>query len=494
MFPVHKGLCVRRRRHKVWASTLKTRPFPAADILALSSIYNRSMLHADVHIMLPDYAMSALDALESAGFEAWCVGGCVRDALLDRAVNDYDIATSAPWADAERVLDERGFSVHRTGVKHGTVTASLDGHALEVTTYRTDGAYSDGRHPDSVEFVRTIEEDLARRDFTVNAMAYHPARGLLDSHGGLRDLESKVIRTVGDPHERFSEDSLRILRGCRFASQLGFGLDPDTKQAMWSHKMRMTNVSAERTTHELTELLLGEHVRDALMECIDIIGAVLPELVAMKGFDQHTPYHIYDVWEHTAWVVQRAPRTPLARWAALFHDCGKPGAFFMDGDRGHFYGHPRLSVALARGALARLTLAPAFVADVLVLVRLHDKTIPAKPKSVKRALAAMNGDIELFRTLIGIKKADALAQSSLSEPRARLADDLAQVLDDVIASGSAFTLKQLAIDGNDVMALGIDAGPHVGEELRRALEAVIDERVPNERAQLLAFLQSTEGE
>lgn len=451
------------------------------------------MLHADTHIMIPDYAMSALDALEGAGFEAWCVGGCVRDALLGRVVNDYDITTSAPWADVERILNECGFSVHRTGVKHGTVTASLDGHALEVTTFRADGAYSDGRHPDSVEFVHTIDEDLARRDFTVNAMAYHPARGVLDSYDGMRDLEAGVIRTVGDAHERFSEDSLRILRGCRFSSQLGFSLDPSTKQAMWSHKMRMANVSAERITHELTQLLLGEHAHDALMECVDIIGAVLPELVAMKGFDQHTPYHIYDVWEHTAWVVQRAPQTPLARWAALFHDCGKPGAFFMDGDRGHFYGHPRLSVVLARGALARLTLAPAFAADVLTLVRLHDKTIPATPKSVKRALADMDGDIELFRMLIGIKKADALAQSSLSEPRVRLADELAQVLDEVIDSDSAFTLKQLAIDGNDVMALGIDAGPHVGEELERALEAVIDEQVPNERDQLLAFLQSTEG-
>ena len=342
--------------------------------------------------------------------------------------------------------------------------------------------------------MRTIEEDLARRDFTINALAYHPTRGILDCWGGLADLENSTIRAVGKPELRFLEDGLRILRGCRFASQLGFSIEPDTLAAMKKSKTTLLRIASERIVSELDKLLLGDFVHDALMETVDALVIVMPEIAACKGFDQHTPYHIYDVWEHTAWVVQRAPRTPLARWAALFHDCGKPGAFFMDGDRGHFYGHPRLSVALARGALARLTLAPAFVADVLVLVRLHDKTIPATPKSVKRALAEMNGDIELFRTLIGIKKADALAQSSLSEPRARLAEELAQVLDDVIASDSAFTLKQLAIDGNDVMALGIDAGPHVGEELRRALEAVIDERVPNERAQLLAFLQSTEGE
>ena len=448
------------------------------------------MLHTTTHIALPDYALAALDALEGAGHEAWCVGGCVRDALLGRDVNDYDIATSASWEQVERAMEDRGFPVHRTGVKHGTVTVVIGGHAIETTTYRADGTYSDGRHPDSVEFVNAIEEDLARRDFTMNALAYHPSRGLLDCWGGLGDIELGVIRTVGDAHERFEEDSLRILRGCRFASQLGFAPDDQTKQAMWSHKMRMLNVSAERITHELTELLLGDHVHDALVECIDIIGALLPELVAMKGFDQHTPYHIYDVWEHTAWVVQRCPRTPLARWAALFHDCGKPGAFFMDGDRGHFYGHPRLSVELARGALARLALSPAFSADVLTLVLLHDKTIPATPKSVKRALAGMDGNVELFRTLIGVKKADALAQSSKSEPRARLADDLAHVLDDVTASNDAFTLKQLAINGDDVLALGVPAGPRVGEELRRALDAVIDEQVPNERSQLLSFLRA----
>ena len=444
----------------------------------------------EANILLPNYALSALAALEAAGFEAWYVGGCVRDALLGREVNDYDIATSASWEDAERALIAYGFSVHRTGVKHGTITAVADGHALEITTYRADGAYSDGRHPDSVEFVRTIEEDLARRDFTVNALAYHPKRGLLDRWGGKADLEAGVIRAVGNANDRFAEDALRILRGCRFASQLGFAIEPVTKQAMWSHKMRMLNVSAERITHELTGLLMGEHVHDALMECIDIIGAVLPELVAMKGFDQHTPYHIYDVWEHTAWVVQRSPRTPLARLAALFHDCGKPGAFFMDGDRGHFFGHPRLSAELARGALARMAFSPAFTSDVLTLVRLHDKVIKATPKAVKRALANMDGDTELFRTLIGIKKADALAQSSLSEPRAQLADDLERTLEEVIAANGAFTIRQLAIGGNDLMALGIPEGPQIGAVLEAALEAVIDEQVPNTREELLDFAKA----
>lgn len=439
-------------------------------------------------IALPDYALSALRALEDAGFEAWCVGGCVRDALLGRPVNDYDIATSAPWAETERVLAGAGFNVHRTGVKHGTVTASIEGHAMEVTTYRADGIYSDGRHPDEVAFVSDIREDLARRDFTMNALAYHPERGLLDCWSGLDDLRAGIIRVVGDGRKRFSEDALRILRGCRFASQLGFALDPSTKQDMVSNKRRMINVSSERITHELTEMLLGDYAYHALMECIDVLGAVLPELVAMKDFEQHTPYHVYDVWEHTAWVVQRSPRTPLARWAALLHDCGKPGAFFMDGKVGHFYGHAALSVELARGALDRMTLSSAFVADVLTLVRIHDEVIPATPKAVKRALARLDGDVELLRTLIGLKRADALAQSETSLPRVRLADDLLVVLDEVLAADEAFTLKQLAVKGDDVIALGVPAGPAVGEALNCALEAVIDERVPNERDALLRFI------
>ena len=439
-------------------------------------------------IVLPKYAVATLNRLEEAGFEAWCVGGCVRDELLGRQVNDYDIATSAHWEDAERVLSGAGFSIHRTGTKHGTVTASLDGHAMEITTYRIDGDYSDGRRPDDVRFVRSIEEDLARRDFTVNALAYHPQRGLLDCWGGLQDLESETIRVVGDGKKRFSEDALRILRACRFRSQLGFSIESDTMSSMKANKMRLLNVSAERITHELQGLLLGDHAREALLECVDVLGAIMPELAACKGFDQHTPYHIYDVLEHTAWVVERTPAAPLTRWAALFHDIGKPGAFFMDGDRGHFYGHPRLSEILARDIMERLCLAPKLKARILTLVRMHDKTIPANPRNVKRAIAAMDGDVELFRALCKLKRADALSQSPLGEPRAQLAQDLERTLDEVLAEQSAFTTGQLAIDGQDIISLGIPEGPEVGALLRDALDAVIEERVANERAALLEYI------
>lgn len=451
---------------------------------------NHASADKTFELALPDYAITALEALEQAGFEAWLVGGCVRDTLLGRPINDYDIATSARWEDAEHALVSGGFDVRRTGVKHGTVTAVLGGNAVEVTTYRVEGPYSDNRHPDNVEFVGSIAQDLARRDFTINALAYHPARGLLDCWGGADDLRAKTIRVVGDAHERFSEDALRILRGCRFCSQLGFSIALDTLQAMKSHKMRLLSVSAERITHELQEMLLGEHVHDALLECVDVLGAVMPELSACKGFDQHTPYHIYDVLEHTAWVVQHVPATPLARWSALFHDIGKPGAFFMDGDRGHFYGHPRLSEILARGIMARLRLSPRLEKDILALVALHDKVIPAQKRNVRRALLHMNGNAELFRALCHLKRADALAQSPLSEPRVQLSADLERVLDEVLLEEVAFTVRQLAINGSDVMNLGIAEGPAIGAALERALDAVIDERVPNEREALLEFLQS----
>ena len=455
--------------------------------------YNRAMRtepdRALPDIALPDYALRALALLEEGGYEAWCVGGCVRDALLKRPVNDFDIATSACWEETERILAAGGFAIHRTGTKHGTITASLDGHALEITTYRSDGAYSDGRHPDAVEFVQGIEEDLARRDFTINALAYHPERGLLDCHGGIEDMQSGLLRAVGDPVKRFKEDGLRILRGCRFSSQLGFTIEHETLQAMKSCKLMLTRVSGERIVHELDGLLLGEHVHDALMECVDVLVAVLPEIAACKGFDQHSPYHIYDVWEHTAWVVQRAPATRLARWAALLHDIGKPAACFFEGERAHFFGHAKLSALLAEEIMARLPVAPRFASDVVALVKIHDHQIAATPRSVRKALSQMNGDVELFGTLIEIKRADALAHSELGMKRVELANDLELVLEQVLADESAFTVRQLAINGNDVIALGIPAGPEVGKALDAALNAVIDERIPNDHAALCEFVR-----
>lgn len=439
---------------------------------------------------VPPQARRVIEVLEAAGFEAWCVGGFVRDSLLGRPVSDIDIACSALWPQTEEACLAADMRVHRTGEKHGTVTVVCDDAAFEVTTFRVDGAYSDARHPDEVRFVRSLEEDLARRDFTINAMAYHPLRGLADPFGGLEDARRGIIRTVGDPAQRFSEDALRILRACRFSSQLGFSLDGATYQAMLEGKRGLLRVSSERITAELQKLLLGDNVRDALLRTVDVISAVLPELVAIKGFDQCTPHHCHDVLEHTARAVAGTPPYPLVRWAALFHDMGKPAAFFKEpGGRGHFYGHAKISVPLARGIMDRLTFSTAFRDRVLLLVERHDDVFDATPRAVKRALARMGGDVELFRALCDLKRGDASAQApAYAEERMRRADDLLRVLDGILAEGEAFTLKHLAVNGRDAMDAGIAQGPSVGAALAAALDAVIDERIPNDRETLLEFL------
>lgn len=439
---------------------------------------------------VPPQARRVIEVLEAAGFEAWCVGGFVRDSLLGRPVSDIDIACSALWPQTEEACLAAGMRVHRTGEKHGTVTVVCDDAAFEVTTFRVDGAYSDARHPDEVRFVRSLKEDLARRDFTINAMAYHPLRGLADPFGGLEDARRGIIRTVGDPAQRFGEDALRILRACRFSSQLGFSLDGATYQAMLEGKRGLLRVSSERITAELQKLLLGDNVRDALLRTVDVLSAVLPELVAMKGFDQCTPYHCHDVLEHTARAVAGTPPYPLVRWAALFHDMGKPAAFFKEpGGRGHFYGHAKISVPLARGIMDRLTFSTAFRDRVLLLVERHDDVFDATPRAVKRALARMGGDVELFRALCDLKRGDASAQApAYAEERMRRADDLLRVLDGILAEGEAFTLKHLAVNGRDAMDAGIAQGPSVGAALAAALDAVIDEQIPNDRETLLAFL------
>lgn len=439
---------------------------------------------------VPPQAHRVIEVLEAAGFEAWCVGGFVRDSLLGRPVSDIDIACSALWPQTEEACLAAGMRVHRTGEKHGTVTVVCDDAAFEVTTFRVDGAYSDARHPDEVRFVRSLKEDLARRDFTINAMAYHPLRGLADPFGGLEDARRGIIRTVGDPAQRFGEDALRILRACRFSSQLGFSLDGATYQAMLEGKRGLLRVSSERITAELQKLLLGDNVCDALLRTVDVLSAVLPELVAMKGFDQCTPYHCHDVLEHTARAVAGTPPYPLVRWAALFHDMGKPAAFFKEpGGRGHFYGHAKISVPLARGIMDRLTFSTQFRDRVLLLVERHDDVFDATPRAVKRALARMGGDVELFRALCDLKRGDASAQApAYAEKRMRRADDLLRVLDGILAEGEAFTLKHLAVNGRDAMDAGIAQGPSVGAALAAALDAVIDEQIPNDRETLLAFL------
>ncbi|MGI6046377.1 MAG: CCA tRNA nucleotidyltransferase [Eggerthellaceae bacterium] len=438
---------------------------------------------------IPAYAETALELIEDAGFEAWLVGGFVRDAILGRKLCDVDIATNALWQDVDRIFREKGYRTHETGTKHGTLTVIVDEFPLEITTYRSDGKYSDGRHPDTVHFAQSIEEDLKRRDFTINALAYHPQRGLYDPYGGYADIQAHIIRTVGKAEDRFAEDGLRILRACRFCSQLGFDFEEATYNSMVYCKGMLLKMPAERITHELELFLLGDHTHFALMRCVDVLSIILPELVAMKDFDQRTPYHIYDVLEHSAYAVQNTPPELLIRLAALFHDCGKPASFFTDrSGQGHFYGHPLVSMRIAQASLDHLTLPSALKEEVLLLVRHHDDIVNPNTKAVKRMLHRLGDNPDLFRALCELKRADALSQAPQCAGRVELADNLEKILDEILDAEEAFTLSKLAIKGDDVIALGVTRGPAVGKALEAALDAVIDETLANDKKALCDFV------
>lgn len=433
---------------------------------------------------LPEDAARAVARLEAAGFETWAVGGCVRDSLRGAPPHDWDLCTAARPEQMERVFT--GERVLKTGIRHGTLTLLTGGGPLEITTFRTDGGYSDGRHPDGVRFVSDIREDLARRDFTVGAMAWHPERGLCDPFGGRDDLADGVLRAVGDPDVRFQEDALRILRGVRFASQLGFTVEPETAAAMRRQVGRLSLVAAERIREELTRMLCGRYVQRTLMDFADVLGTVLPELRPMFGCDQRNPHHRYDVWEHTIRAVGQVPAEPVLRWAMLLHDCGKPACKTID-ERGvgHFYGHPKVSRAIAEPLAARLRFSGEDAVRLLLLVEQHDRPLGDTDKHIRRRLAQI-GEAR-FRDLLAIKKGDAVGQGTHPEDIAALFETEA-ALNRVLASEACFSLRSLAANGNDLTALDLH-GPAVGEMLHFLLDAVIDGQAENTRDALLALAQ-----
>ena len=429
---------------------------------------------------LPAHAARAIAQLEDAGFETWAVGGCVRDSLRGAAPHDWDLCTAARPEQMQAVF--AGKRVLETGAKHGTLTLLTDDGPLEITTFRADGGYSDGRHPDGVRFVAHIEDDLARRDFTVGAMAWHPERGLCDPFGGLDDLQEGVLRAVGDPDARFQEDALRILRAVRFASQLGFAVEPKTAAAMRRQLARLDCVAAERVRAELTGLLCGRFAQRALLAFRDVIGYVLPELTPMFDCDQQNPHHKYDVWEHSVRAAGQVPAEPALRWAMLLHDCGKPACKTVD-ERGvgHFYGHPKASHAIAEPLLHRLRFSAEETGHILLLVEQHDRPLGDSPKLVRRRLCQIGK--ARFRDLLALKKGDAVGQGTHPEDVAWLCG-IAQLLEEVLAADACFSLRQLAVNGDDMVSLGL-SGPAVGEMLRALLDAVIDGQADNTRDALL---------
>ncbi len=437
---------------------------------------------------VPDGAREVIRALEGGGYEAYLVGGCVRDMLLGAATHDWDICTNAaPEAIRRTFAQRRTLDV---GARHGTVTVLMPDGPYEVTTYRVDGTYSDGRHPDSVAFTGSLTEDLARRDFTINAMALPldaagvPAE-VVDPFGGREDLRRRALRCVGEPTRRFREDALRILRAIRFASRLELTVEPATRAAMLAERGLLRRISAERVFAELAETLLTERGWEYLREYRDVLAVILPELEPCFDVAQNNPWHCCDVFEHAMRSVGCAPRELTVRLAMLLHDVGKP-ACATRGEDGvdHFYGHQELSAKLAESALARLRCPNRLIRDVSELVRLHDVPIEPTERAIRRLLNRLGE--EQARRLLRVKRADTLAQSEMAQ--ARKLDELercGELLEKALAERQAFALRDLAISGNDLLAAGVAPGPEVGKRLQRALDAVLDGTAPNEREALL---------
>ncbi|MDE7262331.1 MAG: HD domain-containing protein [Oscillospiraceae bacterium] len=430
---------------------------------------------------LPEQVQETLRRLEDAGYEAWCVGGAVRDALLGRTPGDWDVTTSAPPEVTLEIFAPRALP---TGLQHGTVTVY---GGVEVTTFRRDGDYLDNRHPDHVEFTGSLTEDLARRDFTVNAIALNLRGELADPFGGRADLNGGILRAVGEPEKRFREDALRILRGLRFASRLGFAIEPDTAAAIRRCAPLLRNIAPERILAETTGILCGEHAAEALLAYPDVLGVFMPEILPCVGFGQHSVYHCYDVWEHTARAVAAAGPDPILRWALLLHDLGKPSTFTLDEEgRGHFYGHWRESVPLGTAILDRLRMDNRSKRTILTLVERHDAPLTLSEKSVRRNLARYGE--ETLRLLLEVKRADNLAQAEPYRDRQTLIAQWEDLLELVIQSGECFSLRQLAVKGGDLTVLGL-RGPAVGTALHELLELVIDEKLPNDRGILLEHVK-----
>lgn len=431
---------------------------------------------------LPIYVSKALECLEHAGHEAYVVGGCVRDTLLGVVPTDFDITTSATPDEIKAV-----FASERTidfGIKHGTVGIVFAEGTVEITTFRLDGEYRDARHPSCVSFTTSLEEDLMRRDFTINAMAYSPKRGLVDPFGGQADLRRRLIRCVGNPQKRFSEDALRIMRALRFSSALGFEIEEETKTAAIEMRGGLKSIANERISAEFLKTLCGKNVRPVIMEMIDVIGTFIPDALCMKGFSQRNPHHIYDVLEHTAVALENIEPNPEYRLAVFLHDIGKPKTFSLDSNGvGHFKGHAKESHKIATEVLARLRLERSLVTRVLLLVEWHDLWIEPQKKCVKRVLTRLTPDG--LKALLAVKRADNLAQHPDYHNRLSVYDQIEKIAEEIIEEDACFMLKDLAINGDDLLSLGFSPGRRIGEALTLLLDGVIEERFANEREVLL---------
>lgn len=434
-------------------------------------------------INIPENANRIIHTLQGAGFEAYIVGGCVRDAVLGRTPEDWDITTSARPEEV-KALFRRTID---TGIAHGTVTVMFGKEGYEVTTYRVDGRYEDHRRPSSVTFTASLIEDMKRRDFTINAMAYNDEEGLVDHFDGLGDLKRRRIQCVGKPKERFDEDALRILRAIRFSAQLGFSIDEGTRQAIREQAGFLKDISAERIHIELTKLLLSGHPEEIRTACeLGVTKVVLPEFDKMMETEQNNRHHMYTVGEHSIRVVQEVPPTETLRWAALLHDVGKPDTKFSNDTGDHFYRHNQVGEKMAGGILRRLKFDNATIDRVKRLVLWHDYGMGGQVtlKSFRRSLSKMGAD--LFPDYVCLKRADILAQSSyMREEKLESLEVLKGYYKKIQEEKQCLSLKELAVTGRDLIEQGMKPGRDIGEMLSYLLECVLEEPEQNRKDILL---------
>ena len=430
---------------------------------------------------LPETVTLCLERLDKENTPGYLVGGCVRDHLLGITPHDYDLCTAATPEKLKEIFSD--YPLVLSGEKHGTVGVVYGKEVLEITTFRTEGTYEDGRHPDWVEFVPNLEEDLARRDFTVNAIAYNPKEGYIDPFDGICDLQAGILRAVGDPQVRFTEDALRILRGVRFAVRFGFTVDKATLQAMFDLKEKMDNLAVERVFSELCKLLPLLKVQDILL-FQPILTHIIPELASCVDFCQHNPHHAYDVFTHTAYVVQHSPADLALRWAALLHDTGKPVVFTLDENgRGHFHNHAGEGARLAEQILRRLKAPTALREEVVSLVAHHMDLWEANEKLLRRQMRK-HGTAHCQK-LLALQKADYLSKGIPGAGAHPELDEIAHMIEKIEEENACLHLTDLAVKGKDLMELGFEAGPRLGQALETLLDLVLEEELPNEKNVLL---------
>lgn len=438
-------------------------------------------------MQLPSYVLTAIETLKECGFTGYVVGGSVRDHIIGNTINDFDICTNCPPDNLSSV-----FSSHKTvntGIKHGTVTVLIEGQHLELTTFRKDGEYSDGRHPDSVTFTNDIYEDLSRRDFTVNAVAYNPDHGYIDPFNGISDIHNKVIRCVGNPEKRFKEDALRIFRAVRFSSVLGFDIEKDTDKQIFALKDKLDLVSRERIRDEFNKLLIGKFQYKTLNDYREIIAKAIPELKATFNFDQNNPHHEFDLYTHLIKTAEKMPREPLLCLCGLLHDIGKPQTMSLD-EKGisHYYSHAAVSADMTESIMKRLRYSNDEISFVKTLVRYHDGVIDETERAVKRRINQL--DIDGFFNLISLQKADNLSQTTaVDKDRMIHYEKLIAISNEVISSKACVKKSDLAVNGHDIAELGF-VGKDIGTILAHVLSRVIDGDISNDKSLIIKYVRS----